>query len=314
MPDELILVQEVFKTSICQYAFLSSTSGRIRHGQHKNMSSNYGIQACSYVEAVRQIASNDSEKTFANVSLVKPSNDQGFALERAFASNTTLKVLHVTTNGCGSSVVMELCRGLRANKSIETVLWIMTPSDRTVAHASAIHDWVKLTGTLRSLCIQRLQGYPGPARLANGAHKPTIRSSVSGTPCDNAFAQTVFQALTSNKSLCKFRLESYAALSNETKEAFYSAVDKNESLVDVFIEFHERDYRLALLTAFNCGRWKRRFTPTTLPDEPSSLLSPKSLAERVVAVLEEVAGMNEIAALAASYELFRRNPDILLQL
>jgi hypothetical protein len=119
---------------------------RIRHGQQQrdNMPSNYGIQACSYVEAVRQIASNHSEKTFAYVSLMKPyPNDQEFALERAFASNTTLKELHVTTNGCGCSVVMELCRGLRTNKSIETVLWIMAPSDRTVVHANAIHDWVK---------------------------------------------------------------------------------------------------------------------------------------------------------------------------
>jgi hypothetical protein len=84
--------------------------------------------------------------------------------------------------------------------------------------------------------------------------------------------------------------------------------------VDVFVEFHERDYRLALLTAFNCGRWKRRFTPTTLPDVQCSLLPAESLAERVITVLDEVTGLNEIVALAASYELFRRNPDILLQL
>jgi hypothetical protein len=290
---------------------------RIRHGQQQrdNMPSNYGIQTCSYVEAVRQIASNDSEKTFAYISLTKPYlNDQEFALERAFASNTTLKELHVTTNGCGCSVVMELCRGLRTNKSIETVLWIMAPSDRTVVHANAIYDWVKSTSTLRTLCIQRLQGYPGPARLANGAHKPTIQGSVPGAPCDNAFAQTVSKGLTCNKSICKFRLESYAALSNDAKDAFYHAVDKNESLVDVFVEFHERDYRLTLLTAFNSGRWKRRFTPTTLPDMQCSLLPAESLAERVITVLYEVAGLNEIVALGASYELFRRNPDILLQL
>jgi hypothetical protein len=294
-----------------QYVFL-----RIRHGlQRDNMSSNYGIQACSYGEAVRQITSNDSEKTFAYVSLVKPPpHDHGFALERAFASNTTLKELHVTTNGCGSSLVMELCRGLRSNTSIESVLWIMSPSDRTIVHANAIHDWVKHTRTLRTLCMQRLQGYPGPARLANGANKPTIQSSVLDAPCDNAFAQTVFQGFTCNKSICKFRLESYAALSNDTKEAFYRVVDKNEALVDVFIEFHERDYRLALLTAFNCGQWKRRITPTTLPGEQSSLLAGESVAERVMTVLQEVAGLNEIEAVAASYELFRRNPDILLQL
>lgn len=272
---------------------------------------------------------DQQEHTFANIEILSRTSydpkristvTPSLSLTDALSSKSVhLKVLHININcttSSSSSIALELCRGLARNSTIETVEYKLSKSDRTPQIALA---WCAVLQSPRSamttLHIHRSDGSLAPTQRApwpplsknhsadgyNNDNQQQQRASSDIHPCDNAFACILFQGLSRNERMQKFRLQSYVRLCNITKEHFYEQMEANHALRHVYVEFEERDYRLSLFAAVNIGRWRNRL----------SFLSRDNRVD-LITILQEVSSLKTVDPVESIFYLIRRSPHSLL--
>lgn len=284
---------------------------------------NYGIQASSCSDAAQQIGRNDDALEFAYIDLCHSpvlsdsyninNNYTPGLLQQALASNTYLRNVHIhqcaavaavaaagddTTSHSSSTtssamVIANICRGLQYhNASIQTLVWSIAKQVRTNQTAvTALHDMMEANVGIQTLHIKRSCWCLCPESKID--------------PAEDAFAEAIFLGLKNNKTIKRFRLESYAVLSEQNKKLLLEILEtSNRSIEEVHADFmtadDKNDYQLKLLLACNRGKWRDR------------LANPTASAEDYVLVLLEAMELRSVDNVSAIYHILRSFPAILL--
>ena len=176
-------------------------------------------------------------------------------LQSALASNTHLQIIHIHMCGFGpyETAVIEIAQGLAANTSIQRVHWSIPRSGRTVAAARAIRDMVETNAVIEALLLKRT--CHGPSGTENKPDK-----------AEDVFVESIVKGLEMNRTITKFRLDGYNALSESNKERILGVIAKSPSIQRAYVEFNQNEgHRLELLLANNREKWIDRVTDTSTP-------------------------------------------------